>query len=185
MNAMKKLMLLFLGLSLAVQGWSQKYLPEIKNGTALLAQVYTQGVELPLLLTVKNMTAPVNLEWYVEGFGDGNFEMSEAALENGSAIFAGQPSRGLTRLSDKETFGLISKGAFKSLTDNGSFTYNQLTFRKKEQPATMQLGDKILDVVHVVSEDGKVQLWVLNRPEFPVLMQTLGFQIDLVVTAIQ
>ncbi len=182
---MKKIIFTLLSLSFFISASAQKVLPEIKAGTMLFSSVYTQGQELPLILTVKSITAPVVLAWSVENFGDGAFEINEKALQSGTGMFMGQPGMGTTKLGDTETYGIISKAAFKSLIDNKSFSYNGTTFKVKTPDSNpMKLGGKEIDVIHVVNE-GKIELWILNNANLPLVLQTAGLAIDVVVHEIK
>lgn len=183
---MKKIFLSLLCLGLTLSLFAQKVLPEIKDGTKMNAVVYAQGQELPLGLSVKATKNAVTLAWSVEGYGDGEFLMSEKGLESGTALFLTQPGLGTTKLSDSETYGLISKTAFKSLVDTKGFTYNGIKFKAKTTGAKpMNIGGKEVDVTHIASEDGKIELWILNNPNFPFILQTAGMPFDTVVTEIK
>jgi hypothetical protein len=184
---MKKVIFTLLSLSFFVAVQAQKILPEIKVSTTLNCSAYVQGQEYPLLLSVKSIAGPVSIGWAVDGYGEGTFEMSAIALENGTKLAAvTQPTLGATKLADDETFGIISKAAYKSLADNKAFTYNGLNFKVKTTDASpMKIGGKEIDATHVVSEDGKVELWVLNNPTFPFILQSVGLPTDIVVGQIK
>ena len=49
----------------------------------------------------------------------------------------------------------------------------------------MKIGGKEVDATHVVSEEGKVELWVLNNAAFPFILQSAGLPTDIVVSAIK
>ncbi|MFD0942051.1 hypothetical protein [Pedobacter boryungensis] len=183
---MKKIILSLLCLGISINLLAQKTLPEIKVGTTMTASAFVQGQEFPLIMTVKSLTAPVILAWSVDGYGDGTFEISEKGMQNGTALFVGQPGTGATKLSDIETYSLISKAAFKTLTDTKGFTYNGMKFKVKASDSTpMKFGGKEADVVQVISEDNKVQLWILNNPNLPFIVQTAGLPIDILVNDIK
>lgn len=184
---MKKIILTLVAFIFSVAVQAQKILPEIKIGTTLNCSAYVQGQEYPLLLSVKSIAGPVSIGWAVDGYGEGTFEMSTMALENGTKLaVVTQPSLGATKLADDETFGIISKATYKSLVDNKVFIYNGLNFKVKTTDANpMKMGGKEIDATHVVSEDGKVELWVLNNPTFPFILQSLGLSTDIVVDQIK
>ncbi len=183
---MKKIFLSLMCLSFSMALFAQKTLPEIKDGTQMNASVYAQGQELPLGLKVKTDKGTFTLAWSVEGYGDGEFVMSEKALEGGTSIFLTQPGLGTTKLSDSETYGLISKAAFKSLVDTKGFTYNGIKFKAKTTGISpMKIGGKEIDVTQVASEDGKIELWILNNPNLPFILQTAGMPFDTIVTEIK
>lgn len=183
---MKKIIFTLLSLSFFIAVQAQKTLPEIKAGTVMSASAFLQGQEYPLILTVKSLTTPITLTWSVDGYGDGAFEINEKAMQSGTALFLGQPGLGLTKLGDNETYCLISKAAFKSLTDTKTFTYNGVKFKVKAADSNpMKYGGKEADIIQVISEDGKVQLWILNNPNLPFIVQTVGLPIDILINDIK
>jgi hypothetical protein len=182
---MKKVFLTLLSLSFFTIAFAQKTLPEIKDGTRMIASVFVSGQEYPVTFTVKSSKAPVNIAWSLDGYGDGDFVISEKGLEAGNSIYMAQPGLGSTKLSDTETYGLISKSAYKSLIDTKGFTYNGMKFKVKTDAAVMKIGGKEIDASVVSSEDGKLTLWILNNPNLPFIVQTAGMPIDLVVTEIK
>ena len=183
---MKKIFLTLLSLSLFVTVYAQKTLPEIKAGTTIGGSAYTQGQELPLVLTLKSLKDPFSMEWSVDGYGDGTFEMSNKALESATQMYSQTPGLGLTKLADNETFGLISRAAYKAFIDTKTLTYNGLKFKTKTSGSNpLKIGGKEIDLSHLVSEDGRIELWVLNNPDFPLLLQSTGLPIDIAMTAIK
>jgi hypothetical protein len=180
---MKKIFLTLLSLSLFTIALAQKSLPEIKNGTILSSRGYISGQEFRLTLTVNSVSAPVSIGWAVEGYGEGTFEISDKALESATKMFGGShPAQGVTKLKDDETFGLISKAAYRTLIDTKALTYNGIKFNvKSPSPVPVKIGGKEADVTHVISEDGKLEFWILNNPAFPLIVQSAGMPIDIAV----
>ncbi|MGF1923017.1 MAG: hypothetical protein ACQUHE_02465 [Bacteroidia bacterium] len=183
---MKKIFLSLVCLGCFISAFAQKTLPEIKAGTSLQCIAYVQGQEVPLALTLKTIEGPVNVLWSVEGFGDGSFVMSAKALESATKMYVTtQPATGETKLSDDETFGMISKAAYKTLTETKMLTYGGMKFKLKAPASAMKIGGKEIDATHIVSEDGKIELWILNNPNLPLLVQSTGFATDIVITDIK
>ncbi|WP_199139294.1 hypothetical protein [Pedobacter sp. ASV12] len=182
----RKIVFTLCGLGLAITGFAQKFMPEIKAGTTLNATVFVQSQEVPVTFTIKRIETPITLAWFVDGYGEGAFELSQKAYESGKEIYTQQPPQGTTKLSDSETYGLISKDAYKSLTANKSFTYNGLKFKPKETGLNpMKLDGKEIDATQVASEDGKIELWILNNPNFPLILQSAGLGLDVVIHEIK
>lgn len=184
---MKKIITICFCLIVAFGVKAQKTVPEIKSGTVMYATAYVQGQEFPLLLTVKSITAPVSIGWSVEGYGDGAFEMSAKSVESGTQLLAvSQPALGVTKIGDTETFGIISQSAFKTLTDTKAFTYGGIKFKVKtpETPA-VKISGKEVDAFHVISEDGKQELWILNHAAFPFIVQSVGQTTDINISEIK
>lgn len=183
---MKRIFLSLVCLSVTLTLFAQRTLPEIKDGTKMTASAFLQGQEYPLNFVIKSTKAPVSMAWSVDGYGDGEFIISEKALESGTAIYLTRPDLGTTKLSDSETYSLISKAAYKSLVDTKAFTYNGIKFKSKTTGLDpMKIGGKEIDASQIVSEDGKIELWILNNPIFPFILQTAGLPIDILITEIK
>jgi hypothetical protein len=183
---MKKIMLTIAAVVFAFTTFAQKTLPQIKAGTTFSCSAFVQGQEFPLLLSVKTMDGPVAIAWSVDGYGEGTFEMSKKAADSASKMLVvTQPSTGVTKLSDNETFGLISKAAYKSLLDNKEFSYSGMKFKLKTPATAFKVSGKEMDVSHVVSENGSLELWILNHPNFPFIVQSSGMPTDIVVVEIK
>lgn len=166
---------------------AQKTLPEIKAGTVMYASAFVNGSEFPLELSIKNLSAPLSIGWSVEGYGEGSFEMSEKAVESAANLSStGQPALGVTKLNDNETFGIISKAAYKTLAETKTFIYGGSTYKIKTDDANpLKLSGKEIDVTHVSSEDGKIELWILNNPSLPLILQSSGLETDISISEIK
>jgi hypothetical protein len=184
---MKKIIVTLIAFVSSVAVYAQKTLPEIKVGTVFNCSAYVQGQEFPLSLAVKSIAGPVSIAWTVEGYGEGTFEMTTKALESATKMaVVTQPSLGANKLPEDETFGIISKEAYKTLADKKAFTYSGVNFKvKSPDTSPMKIGGKEIDATHVVSEDGKVELWVLNNAAFPFILQSAGLTTDIVVAEIK
>lgn len=171
---------------LTVVVFAQKLSPTIKEGTVISSSAFVQGQEFPLMLKVKSAGAPFVLEWAVDGYGEGTFEMSANAVAKGNRLFTPtQPSLGPTKLADDETFGMISKEAYQTLIDKKELTLSGITFKIKPVATPMKFGDKELDVTHLVGAEGKLEIWILNNEKFPLIVQTSGMPTDIVVVDIK
>jgi len=184
---MKKIIAFCFCLTIVFGVRAQKTVPEIKAGTIMNASAFVQGQEFPLVLTVKSIAAPVSIGWSVEGYGEGAFEMSAKSVDEATQLLAvTQPALGVTKLADNETFGVISKSAFKTLSETKAFTYGSAKFKVKTPDATsVKISGKEVDVIHVVSEDGKQELWILNNAAFPFIVQSVGQATDIVISEIK
>lgn len=184
---MKKILITMLCFGFGTTLFAQKFAPEVKEGTTLSCSAFVSGQEFPLLLSIKKTASPLIMAWSVDGYGDGTFQMSDKAVESAIKMPpTSQPALGDTKLADDETFGMISKAAYKSLVDTKAFVYNGMTFKLKESDSNpMKMGGKDLDASHVVAEGGKMELWILNNASFPLVVQTAGMPTDIVVNEIK
>ncbi|MET1054417.1 MAG: hypothetical protein ABWY16_03830 [Pedobacter sp.] len=184
---MKALLLSLLCVCLLTTANAQKTLPEIKAGTVMYASAFVNGSEFPLALSIKSLSAPFSIGWAVDGYGEGSFEMSVKAVESAANLSAaGQPALGVTKLNDNETFGIISKAAYKTLSDTKTFTYSGTTYKiKTDDTNLLKLGGKEADATHVISADGKIELWILNNPSIPLILQSSGLETDISISEIK
>lgn len=184
---MKKIIAICCFLAIGFGVKAQKFVPEIKSGSAITASANVNGQEFPLALKIISVTAPVSIGWGVDGYGEGSFEMSEKAFKAGTALAqTTQPALGVTKLADAETFCIISQAAFKSLVDTKAFKYGDATFKvKTPETAAIKINGKDADTFHVVSEDGKLELWVLNNAAFPLIVQSIGQSTDITISEIK
>jgi hypothetical protein len=183
---MKRIFLSLVCFCFSTALFAQKLLPEIKDGTKMQASAFVQGQEIPVMYTIKSTKAPITFSWSVDSYGDGEFVMSEKALASASSLFLAQPEPGSNKLSDSETYGIISKAAYKALVESQGFTFNGIKFKTKNpDPNPMKIGGKEVDATRITSEDGKIELWILNNPDFPLILQTAGMPIDIIVTEIK
>lgn len=162
-------------------------MPEIKVGTNMYATAYVQGQEFPLGLKIISLSGPFSIGWAVDGYGEGAFEMTDKALENGNQFSSPtQPALGVTKLADAETFMVISKTAYKSLVDNKSFSYGGYKFVPAAAATALKISGKEIDAVHVTSEGNtKIELWILNNPSLPLILQSSGLSTDISVNEIK
>jgi hypothetical protein len=183
---MKKLLFTCCLLLLTSLAFAQKKMPELKEGTLINSVVLIEGQEIPLQIFIKKLNNPFTLTWEVSGFGSGSFEMSDKALESATKMFVTtQPDLGVTKLQDDETFLLISKKAFQAFVNEKEFIYSGLKFKQSTNPKSIKIGGQEIDAFHVVSNQGNIELWVLNNPNFPLILQSTGLDADIVMQEIK
>jgi len=184
---MKTLFLSLLCVCMFSAANAQKTLPEIKAGTVMYASAFVNGSEFPLLLTIKSISAPLSIGWSVDGYGEGSFDMTPNSVASATSLFnTGQPAMGVTKIGDNETFGLISKAAYKTLSTTKTFTYGGSVYKiKADDTAPLKIGGKEIDATHVISEQGKIELWILNNPDLPLVLQSLGLETDISISEIK
>jgi len=177
-------------LSLLVIQSKAQQIPVFKAGTKIEERFLLYGQTVPMTLTIYTITDSVQLDWTIRGLASGSYLISAAGFENGTKINFVQPAAlTVLRLAPDETFGLISKSAFKTLKENKRLVYNNTTYllqeNSKEKP--FKAGDLELDVLHVVGVEEAGELWILNDPEFPLICQFRNnpVGIDFMVTGIK
>jgi hypothetical protein len=155
---------------------AQKYLPIISANTVINynAMATNVGQTVQLKLTVVSLTDPVTLGWQIPGFGQGTYQFTAAGFESGTKMKIKEPADGVTKLKDDETIMVISKKSFAGLVKDQTMVFNGATFTVKPLTAPYKINDLEADVVHAVSANGKVEIWVLNNPEFPLLCKLSG-----------
>jgi len=174
------ILILFIAVSGAVyaqQTVLQKYSPQFTVGTKIDYALDYNGQPVQYNLTIKSMADPIILEWNVPSYGTGTYQLTQKGLKSGNSINFDQVQPGsITQLKDNESVIVISKDAFAGLQKNGSFSVMGLVFTVKPEvkPLSILIKGKPLDLIHVVSGDGAVQVWILNNADFPLLAQIQG-----------
>ncbi|HCR49550.1 MAG TPA: hypothetical protein DIW24_07975 [Bacteroidetes bacterium] len=84
------------------------------------------------------------------------------------------------------TAGFISREAYELFTKGKTIQFNAGSGKKKftAQPTTevttFKMGDKVLDALYVVSEDGKEKLWITKNDQHPLILKMeIGWTISL------
>ena len=174
---MKKFGVLILALVLSQVVFAQKFIPQIGIGTELNYKVEATAVGqiIPLNLKMVSMNDPMKFHWALPGLGGGNFLISFKALESGTKMRLEEPAPNEdTKYKDDETIMFISKASLAELTTTQSFTMNKIKFTSKPLDTPYQINGKDADVLHAVSSNGKIELWVLNNPNLPVICKMTG-----------
>ena len=171
---MKKIIVLAFFAGLYSAAFAQKYVPVIKEGTVINYDAFSTalGQHIPLILTIKSLGDPVKIQWNVEGYGTGSFEIPAKAMESGTKLVIKQPDPdGVTTLNDNETIIVLSKSIFNSMVKDKAFELNKQKFTVTTDTASYKINDKQADVFHAISDNGKSELWVINNPDFPLIFR--------------
>jgi len=188
---MKKLLLFIITAIFNFTAFSQKYVPTIKEGTVLTYDAYSKGLgqHITLTLTVKKLdTTGVKLQWSVESYGTGTFEIPAKAFASGTKLVVKQPDPdGTTILNNDETLAIISKTTFKNLVSDKTFQLNGQKYNVVADTATYKINDKPVDLFHATTESGKNEIWVLNIPYFPLVYHAKSVTrgVDVTLTGIK
>lgn len=169
---MRKLLLLPL-LILTTVTFGQTTVPVIKVGTILNYEVFLRnaGQRLPIALTVTTLGDPMNIGWSVPGLGTGTFSINGTAQASGTKIAVRTPAADeITKLKDDETFLTVSKNTFSSMVNNQPFELNGMKFTVMANDTTVyKINNKVVPILHAISDNKKGELWVLNNPFFPLI----------------
>lgn len=169
---MKKILLFAFFLALYTGAFAQKYVPVIKEGSVITYDAYSValGQHIPLVLTIKSLGDPVKIQWDVEGYGTGSFEIPAKAMESATRLIIKQPDPdGVTKMKDNETLIVLSKMVFNAMIKDKTFELNSQKFTVASDTTTYKINNKPADVYHAVSDNGKSEVWVLNNPGFPLI----------------
>lgn len=169
---MKTLTYIFL-LSMLYMAASAQQLPVIKAGTQIEGKFLLYGQTVPVMMTVRSMTDSVFLDWNIRG-ATGSYLISAEGFEKGTQLNFVQPAyQEVVRLAPDDTFGLISKAAFKALKKNKKLVYNSTTYLLKEEvnDLSFKTAGQQLKVLHVTGIEEPCELWILDDPSFPLVCQ--------------
>ena len=188
---MKKIIAFAFFAALYSVAFAQKYIPVIKQGTVINYDAYSVGLgqHIPLVLTVKSLGDPVVLQWDVEGYGTGTFEIPAKAMQTGTKLVFKQPNPdGVTKLKDNETIIVLSQSIFNGLVKDKAFELSGQQFTTVTDTTTYTLNNKPADVLHAKTANGKNEIWVLNNPGFPLIYRgksNAGSGIDITLTGVK
>lgn len=174
---MKKFSLLIVAFIAGHIAAAQTVNPKIGVGSVLNYNVVatSSGQQIPLTLNIISFNDPMKLKWTLTGMGTGSFIIPAKALESGTRMRLEEPMPNVdTQFGDTETIMFISKATFADLVKNQEFTLNKVKFIVKPSDKPFELGGKPLDTFHAATANGKVEIWIINSPDFPVICKFTG-----------
>lgn len=168
---MKNTILAILFCAIFQLGFSQNYVPSIKNNTELsyVCKLHGQTRSLTLLTKTAKDTLVFNLE--TRGVKS-SIIISQKALKNGNALSFNQGEfSAVLALKPNETFFMISQSAYQDLVKNKKFVYNNTTYilDEKIDKGNVVLEGKTIDAYHVVAQIDKTEMWIVKNPDFPLI----------------
>ena len=164
--------------------------PPIKKGSKFSYALFTGGQTIPFSASIDSLGKEyVKIGWNIDGIGTGGWVMKKKSLETASKGYWNQPNPDSDEvLADDMTVMILSKAQWNSLQQNKKFDYNESSFALKADGATpLKVNGKTVDAIQVETAGGNTKLWVLNNPDFPVLLKVEGNShgVDLEVSNIE
>jgi hypothetical protein len=170
---MKRLNLLILSLVLGTSVFAQKVVPKIKGNSVINYTLSQNGQDAPMVLTFTGIGDPTKIDWSIDGYGSGSYEMSAKALQSGKGTLPKTPDVDvLTKLPDYQTVACISKDAYNDMISKQEFNFDDLKYAVKTDDQIIKMNDKQLDVIHAIATNGKGEIWILKNPDFPLICKT-------------
>lgn len=157
--------------------FAQKYVPQIGIGTTLNynAEATNMGYKSPLTLKVISLNDPMKFSWNIPALGTGSFLIPAKSLDSASKMIVRIPQSDQPLIyKDDESIMFISKNLLSKLIKDQAFTLNKTKFSVKPLETPYLINTKEADVIYVTSDNGKVKLWILNNPNFPLLVKMTG-----------
>ena len=174
---MKKLSLIIFAVVLSSAVFAQKYVPQIGIGTTFNynAEATNMGYKSPLTLKVISMNDPMKFSWAIPALGTGSFLIPTRSLDSASKMIVRIPQSDQPIIyKNDESIMFISKSLLSGLVKDQYFTMNKTKFSVKPLETPYLINTKEAAVIYVTSENGKVKLWILNTPNFPLLVKMTG-----------
>ncbi len=151
---------------------------DVKTGTVIQMEVYTQGQTYPITLTISSLTTEeIVFSYDFMGSTTGKFINGKENLEKGVVFNWDEPVPGEERkVADNQTLLMLSRTALKELKNNRKTRYNDQILILKDLPSEQEFtpGGTQIDVVYAESENGETKYWILNNDAYPVLMKLKG-----------
>lgn len=186
---MKKILLVLLLCAVHQVGTAQKYIPTLKNNTALSYICKLHGQTRTLTLTSRITSDKLVLDLDTRGVKSSIVTLPEA-LKNGNALSFNQGEYApVLNLKPTETFFMISQSAYQDLVKNNKFIYNNTTYVLDQNSANnnVEIEGKVVDALHVVAQIDETEMWIVKNPEFPlickIMKNPLGINFTLVKVA--
>lgn len=174
---MKKFKLLIVAFIITHVAAAQTTVLKIGVGSILNYNVVatSSGQQIPLTLNIISLNDPMKIKWTLTGLGTGSFIIPAKALESGTKMRLQEPMPNVdTQFGDQETIMFISKATFGDMVKNQEFTLNKVKFSVKPSDKSFQLAGKTIDTFHAATANGKVEMWIINSPDFPVICKFTG-----------
>src|ERR1700761_2650690 len=151
---MKKLYTLALFIFICYNASTQKYVPNIKEGTVLNYHVVSRATGQPagITLTIISLTPPVKIKWDIPFVGSGFFEMSAKSIQSATKTLAEEPAADeVTTMKDDQTLLILSKDTYNSMVTNKTFQLNGYTFNVQTDTVSYKINKQNADVFYAVS----------------------------------
>lgn len=103
-----------------------------------------------------------NLKWW-----SGTYRMTPQAVEAGNSLSFMMPEDGNhIKLSNDETFSMISRKAYDSLKDTGEFIYDGVEYKLLDRNSNCNLGN----LLHAIDAEGG-EVWILDCNQYPIIWE--------------
>jgi glycerophosphoryl diester phosphodiesterase len=100
----------------------------------------------------------------------GIYKMENQNVEEGDGLSWLQPIDGCeVALPVNETFGIISRKAFKSLKDKAWFVYNETTYRKVVGESFDKHNFRGEKLIHVLADVDQTNMWIVDNETLPLI----------------
>ena len=156
----------------------EKYVPAIKQGTALHYTVNANGQNIACIFSFDSIASNcIKVGWNIDGLGTGSWLMKNKSLDNGTKGYWSQPTPGLQEeLGDDQTVLVFSHAQWASLQKDQKINFDQQTYtvKKPSDQQLLKLSDKQVDAFYLENQNGTSRIWVLNNASFPVLLKIEG-----------
>ncbi|MCU0353035.1 MAG: hypothetical protein MUD08_04735 [Cytophagales bacterium] len=180
-------------LNAAAQKKTEKYVPVIGSGTVLHYSFgSTNSMFIPITVQLPEGGGMVMELALSEDFPGGpapmTIRMSQASLDNATRSEWRQPIAHETRVLPDDKMVGFSTTFVRTLKEKKSAIFDGITYRLTEMTSDgeFMLGEQLLDALYMVSEDGRTAYWLLNHPQYPIMLRSWGnrFGPDILLMAI-
>lgn len=175
MNKMKNIFLMILFCIVYQKGFSQNYIPTLKNNTQLHYVCKLHGQTRTLQLTAETSNNALAFKLETRGVKS-KIVMLPEAVKNGTELSFNQGEYApILNLKPTETFFMISQSAYQDLLKNNSFIYNNTTYvlDKSEDKNGVSIDGKTIETIHVKAQIDETEMWIIKNPEFPLICKII------------
>ena len=144
---------------------------QINEKYKFVFKLHGQTRNYEVCITEKQDT--IRFEWSVLrnfNWQKGSYKMGRQNVEEGSSLSWLQPVDGCeVALPANETFGFISRKAWKSLKEKGWFVYNGTTYRKVAEESAEEQEYKGKKAIHVLADVDLTNMWIVDCEALPLI----------------
>jgi glycerophosphoryl diester phosphodiesterase len=147
---------------------------QINEKYKFVFKLHGQTRNYDVCITEKQDT--IRFEWSVLrnfNWQKGCYKMGRLNIEEGNSLSWLQPVDGCeVALPANETFGFISRKAWKSLKEKGWFVYNGTTYRKVAEESAKEQMYKGKKTIHVLADVDLTNMWIIDNENLPLIYKT-------------
>lgn len=149
----------------------------LTQGQTFSYTVTVNGEQVPFNFTLEALGDTDLLAWNSPQEGNGWFRMTRATLDTATQAYWSQELSMDTTDTDGQTLASFSRAFLRTIQAQDSAAYDGIIYHLVQGSGALpfKLGNyTISNTLYGVSADGNTQAWILNNPDFPLILKLVG-----------